>query len=139
MKLEKVAVFAGIPTTITLERIGPRHGMFIYTPTVSTLKDAKVIYLERASGGVKPTKEVSVQWHPFMTSNGWHKVELEDSFFGYVPVISLQHETLSPYISDDNGGGLNPSFEADKAEAKLAARWFEAVLADVKFQFSFVE
>ena len=144
MKLEKVIDFAGIPTTITLERLGPHHGMFTYTPMQSTLKHAKVIYLERASDGEKPAQEVDVQWYPFLTSNGWHKVELESRIYGYVPKISLQHEALAPYTSEDNGEGPGPSpkptFEADKEEAELVAnQWFEEVFADVNAQYSFVE
>ena len=137
MKLEKVADFAGIPTTITLERLGPRHGMFTYTPMQSTLKHAKMVYLEKASDGEKPAQEVSVQWYPFMTSNGWHKVELESRIYGYVPKISLQHEALAPYTSEDNGP--KPTFEADKAQAELVAQWLEEVFADINAQFSFVE
>ena len=141
MKLEKVADFAGIPTTITLERLGPHHGMFTYTPVQSTLKHAKVIYLERASDGETPAQEVDVQWYPFLTSNGWHKVELESRIYGYVPKISLQLEALAPYTHEDDGEGSSPkpTFEADKAEAELVAQWLEEVFADVNAQFSFVE
>ena len=141
MKLEKVADFAGIPTTITLERLGPHHGMFTYTPMQSTLKHAKVIYLERASDGEKPAQTVDVQWYPFLTSNGWHKVELESRIYEYVPKISLQHEALSPYTHEDKGEGRSPkpTFEADKEEAELVAQWLEEVFADVNAQFSFVE
>ena len=141
MKLEKVADFAGIPTTITLERLGPHHGMFTYTPTQSTLKHAKVVYLERASDGETPAQEVDVQWYPFLTSNGWHKVELEARIYGYVPKISLQHEALAPYTSEDKGEGPSPkpTFDADKKEAELVAQWLEEVFADVNAQFSFVE
>ena len=141
MKLEKEADFAGIPTTITLERLGPHHGMFTYTPMQSTLKHAKMVYLERASDGETPAQEVDVQWYPFLTSNGWHKVELESRIYGYVPKISLQYEALAPYTSEDNGEGPSPkpTFEADKAEAELVAQWLEEVFADVNAQFSFVE
>ena len=143
MKLEKVSDFAGIPTTITLEPLGPRHGMFTYTPLWSTLKHAKLVYLERASNDEKPAQEVDVQWDPFLTSNGWHKVELEARIYGYVPKISLQHEALASYTSEDDAEGPGPSpkptFEADKEEAELVAQWLEEVFADVNAQFSFVE
>lgn len=137
MKLEKVVDFAGIPTTITLERLGPYHGMFTYTPLWSTLKHAKLVYLERASDGEKPAQEVDVQWYPFLTRNGTHKVEIESRIYGYVPEISFHYEALAPYTSEDDGP--KPTFEADKEEAELVAQWLEEVFADVNAQFSFVE
>ena len=111
--------------------------MFTYTPLWSTLKHAKMVYLERASDGEKPAQTVDVQWYPFLTSNGWHKVEIEARIYGYVPKISLQHEALAPYTSEDNGP--KPTFEADKEEAELVAQWLEEVFADVNAQYSFVE
>ena len=138
MKLEKVADFAGIPTTITIEELAPRYGFFSYAPAPGTLKYAKVVQLQKTPEDTSSELMVARQWDTFLTYNGLYRVDLEKGDSGYVPMIYLQGYTLES-LNRANAEKIPSLLKADNAEAELMAQWFEAVLDDLDNQFSFVE
>ena len=129
MKLEKVSDFAGIPTTVTIEKLGPSYGFFSYAPAPGTLKYAKVVQLQKITEDTSSEQMVARQWDTFLTYNGLYRVDLEKVDSGYAPLIRLQGDTLE---------SLNRA-NAEKIPALLKADKAEAVLADLDAQFSFVK
>ena len=138
MKLEKVVDFAGIPTTVIIEKLGPRYGFFSYAPAPGTLKYAKVVQLQKITDDTSSEQMVARQWDTFLTYNGLYRVDLEKVDSGYVPMIYLQGYTLES-LSRANAKRIPALLKADKAEAELMVQWFEAVLADLDAQYSFVK
>lgn len=137
MKLEKVIDFAGIPTTVTIEKLSPLNGLFTYAPAPKTLKYAKVTQLQRVLDDPSTEQMVARSWESFLTYNGLYKVDLEKGDSGYVPMVYLQSTTLEA-LGRTNPKKVSRLLKADKAEADGMARWFEAVLADLDAQYSFV-
>lgn len=129
MKLEKVSDFAGIPTTVTIEKLGPSYGFFSYAPAPKTLKYAKVVQLQKITEDTSSEQMVARQWDTFLTYNGLYRVDLEKVDSGYAPLIRLQGDALE---------SLNRA-NAEKIPSLLKADNAEAVLADLDAQFSFVK
>ena len=138
MKLEKVVDFAGVPTTVTIEELGPRYGFFSYAPAPKTLKYAKVVQLQKTPEDTSSELMIARQWDTFLTYNGLYKVDLVKLDYGYAPLILLQGDALES-LNRANAKKIPSLLKADKAEAELMAQWLEEVLADVNAQFSFVE
>lgn len=138
MKLEKVIDFAGIPTTVTIERLNLSYGTFTYEPIRSTLKYAKVVQLQKVPKDTSSVEMVTREGKTFLTYNGLYKVSLKRGASGCVPVVCLQGDVLQS-LDRTNPEKVPTMLKADKAEAKVMARWFEAVVADLDAQFSFVE